>query len=184
MPQPTCGTATSAANATSLPGGSIPCRDRRRSTRSAESTAPTASSSRRLTTISASSSACSTRSHATIAGRWWRAPTSPRKPARFIRCWRTRLAASTRPPQRPLLLLAAAAEDQAARIAVEILHRRIDRAQRAVQIGTDQFDVLVGDVDQAVDVGRELFRALVEVIAQRFICLEGIAGGRQRVGDL
>ena len=59
------------------------------------SIAPTANSSRRSTATSASSSGCSTRSRATTAARWWRAPISPRKPARSTPCWRTRPAAST-----------------------------------------------------------------------------------------
>ena len=59
------------------------------------STAPTANSSRPSTATSPSSSGCSTRSRATTAARWWRAPTSPRKPARSTPCWRTRPAAST-----------------------------------------------------------------------------------------
>ena len=64
------------------------------------SIAPTASSSRRSTATSASSSGCSTRSRATTAARWWRAPISPRKPARSTPCWRTRPAASTDPELR------------------------------------------------------------------------------------
>ena len=59
------------------------------------SIAPTANSSRPSTAISASSSGCSKRSRATTAARWWRAPISPRKPARSTPCWRTRPAAST-----------------------------------------------------------------------------------------
>ena len=77
------GTATSAATATrSRVASSTPPRARRRSTRSAKSTAPTVTSCARSTATSASSSACSTRSRATIAVKGWRALISPRRPAR------------------------------------------------------------------------------------------------------
>ena len=65
----------------------------------------------------ASSSACSRKSRATTAARWWRAPISPRRPARSTPCSRTRPDVSTEltdgretrtgaPRARPLLLAA------------------------------------------------------------------------------
>ncbi len=95
------GTAISAATATrSRVASSTPPRARRRSTRSGKSTAPTAISCARSIATSASSSACSRRSRATIAAKGWRALISPRRPARSTPCWHTRRGDSTEPRDR------------------------------------------------------------------------------------
>src|ERR1043166_2792349 len=94
-PRPRCGNATGAASATSSPAGSTPCRGRRRSTRSAGATAPTANSKGRPTATSPSSSDCSTRPQTTRAANRSRAAISPPIPARSTRCSPTRPGGST-----------------------------------------------------------------------------------------
>src|SRR5262249_9341652 len=93
--RPSCGTATSAANATCSRAGSTPCRARRRSRKSASAIGPTVSSSAPSTAISASSSACSRKSRATTAARCWRAAISHRRRARSTPCSPTPPAVST-----------------------------------------------------------------------------------------
>ena len=56
--------------------------------------APIASLRRRSTATSPSSSGSWTKSHAMAAGRWSRAPISPRRLVRSTPCWRTQLAGS------------------------------------------------------------------------------------------
>ena len=91
-------------------------RARRRSTRSAASTAPIPSSGRPWSTTSTSSSACSTTSRAATAARPWRATTSRRTPARSTPCWRTPPGGST--SSAPISLLPEAATYRTARIVV------------------------------------------------------------------